>query len=230
MRSGGSEMKPFGCSVPQGLVLTCLEWALCSPMAAAELSWADSGDSGLAPRDFSASGWNVKVWLSFWEQPWLSLPPGVTVIKVIKNERYEVTKAIEAVKNMLPNPNPWRLKLRLPQVYKLVEIFIVCEKTKLYTSVCEQLYFSRSGNCIKQDMDYHKKSVSSCALSLLHFISCTCWLLQCVTTDFGGPCSCVVLWLRNVLWSWCCSGLILELLQNLSGCSCYLHMRDYRGS
>lgn len=83
----------------------------------------------------------------------MSLPPGVTVIKVIKKERYEVTKKIEAVKSILPNPNPWRLKWRSPQVYKLVEIFIVCEKTKPYTSVCKQVYVIRSGVCIKQDMD-----------------------------------------------------------------------------
>lgn len=145
------------------------KWALCSPTAAPELSWAGSGDSRLGHRHCSASWWNVKVWLSFWEQPWLSLPPGVTVIKVIKKERYEITKKIEAVKSILPNP--WRLKLRLPQAYKLVEIFIVREKTKPYTSVCKKIYFSRSGICIKQDMDYHKKSPASCTLFLLHFVS-----------------------------------------------------------
>lgn len=87
----------------------------------------------------------------------MSLPPGVTVIKVIKNERSKVTKSIEAVKNTLPNPNPWRLKLRLPQVYKLVEIFIVSEKTKPHTSVCKQLYFSRSGICVKQTWTITRK-------------------------------------------------------------------------
>lgn len=101
----------------------------------------------------------------------MSLPPGVTVIKVIKKERYEVTKKIEAVKNILPNLNPWRLKLRSPQVYKLAEIFIVCEKTKPCTSMCKQVYVSRSGMRIKQDMDHHKKSVASFTLLLLHFAS-----------------------------------------------------------
>lgn len=151
---------PWSCC-PMG---TCM-----SPLQCHGSIWAGSGDSGLGHRDFSASWWNMKRWLSFWEQPWLSLPPGVTVIKVIKKERYEVTKAIEAVKSMLPNPNPWRLKLRLPQIHKSAEIFVVCETTKPYTSVCKQVYLSRSGICTKQD--YHKKSGASCTLFSLHFVS-----------------------------------------------------------